>query len=163
MFLLIGNVADEFTQAVSAYGLARRVGVKHITYLSVLQADRFLDVPHFAAKAAVEQTIKNYDLVSRELLSGPGAAAIWSGSLEKRQGTQGTATSTLSKSSCERQATRAGLRMTFGSCSRAMWSAASQCPRRTLLAIAALLGREPRSYRSYAEELAKQWAAAPSV
>lgn len=35
MFLLIGNVADEFTQSVSAYGLARRAGLKHITYLSV--------------------------------------------------------------------------------------------------------------------------------
>jgi uncharacterized protein YbjT (DUF2867 family) len=62
MFLLIGNAADEFTQAVTAYGLARRAGVKHITYLSVVQADRFLDVPHFATKAAVEHTLKNYDL-----------------------------------------------------------------------------------------------------
>jgi len=62
MFLLIGNVADEFTQGVTACGLARRAGVKHITYLSVLQADRFLDVPHFAGKAAIEHTIKNYDV-----------------------------------------------------------------------------------------------------
>jgi uncharacterized protein YbjT (DUF2867 family) len=62
MFLLIGNVADEFTQGVTAYGLARRAGLKHITYLSVMQADRFLDVPHFAAKAAIEHTIKNYDV-----------------------------------------------------------------------------------------------------
>ena len=62
MFLLIANLADEFTQAVTAYGLARRVGVKHTTYLSVLQADRFLDVPHFASKAAIEQTIKNHDV-----------------------------------------------------------------------------------------------------
>jgi uncharacterized protein YbjT (DUF2867 family) len=62
MFLLIGNVADEFTQGVTAYGLARRGGVKHITYLSVMQADRFLDVPHFAGKAAIEHTIKNYDV-----------------------------------------------------------------------------------------------------
>jgi uncharacterized protein YbjT (DUF2867 family) len=57
MFLLIGNVAREFTQAVTAYGLARRVGVKHIAYLSVLQGDRFLDVPHFASEVAIEQTI----------------------------------------------------------------------------------------------------------
>jgi uncharacterized protein YbjT (DUF2867 family) len=62
MFLLIGNVADEFSQGVTAYGLARRAGVKHITYLSVMQADRFLDVPHFAGKAAIEHTIKNYDV-----------------------------------------------------------------------------------------------------
>ena len=54
LFLLIGNVADEFTQALTAYGLAKRAGLKHVTYLSVYQADRFLDVPHFAAKHAVE-------------------------------------------------------------------------------------------------------------
>ena len=57
MFLLIGNVADEFTQAVTAYDLARRVGVKRVAYLSVLRGDRFLDVPHFASEAAIEQTI----------------------------------------------------------------------------------------------------------
>jgi uncharacterized protein YbjT (DUF2867 family) len=62
MFLLIGSVGDEFTQGVTAYGLARRASLKHITYLSVMQADRFLDVPHFAAKAAIEHTIKNYDV-----------------------------------------------------------------------------------------------------
>jgi uncharacterized protein YbjT (DUF2867 family) len=34
MFLLIGNVADEFTQGVTACGLARRAGVKHIRAVS---------------------------------------------------------------------------------------------------------------------------------
>jgi len=34
--------------------LAKEAGLKHVTYLSVYQADRFLDVPHFAAKHAVE-------------------------------------------------------------------------------------------------------------
>ena len=87
VFLLIGNVPDEFTQAVTVDGLARRVRVKHITYLSVLQADRFLDVPHFASKAAIEQTIKNHDVsftilrpgyfmqndaLVKDLLLGPG-------------------------------------------------------------------------------------------
>ena len=52
LFLLTGNVADEFTQALTAYGLAKKAGLKHVTYLSVYQADRFLDVPHFAAKHA---------------------------------------------------------------------------------------------------------------
>jgi uncharacterized protein YbjT (DUF2867 family) len=147
LFLLIGNVADEFTQALTAYGLAKKAGLKHVTYLSVYQADRFLDVPHFAAKHAVEEAIreggvpytilrpgyfmqndrhlkplltgpgvypeplgnqgiavvdvrdiaeaaaislteeshagKTYDLVSSEMLSGPGAAAIWSRLLGK--------------------------------------------------------------------------------
>jgi uncharacterized protein YbjT (DUF2867 family) len=58
LFLLIGNVADEFTQALTAYGLAKKAGLKHVTYLSVYQADRFLDVPHFAAKHAVEEAIR---------------------------------------------------------------------------------------------------------
>jgi uncharacterized protein YbjT (DUF2867 family) len=57
LFLLIGNVNDEFTQAITAYSLAKKAGVKHITYLSVFDADRFLEVPHFAAKWAVEQAI----------------------------------------------------------------------------------------------------------
>lgn len=37
LFLLIGNVADEFTQALTAYGLAKKAGLKHVTYLSVYQ------------------------------------------------------------------------------------------------------------------------------
>jgi uncharacterized protein YbjT (DUF2867 family) len=127
--------------------LAKKAGLKHVTYLSVYQADRFLDVPHFAAKHAVEEAIreggvpytilrpgyfmqndrhlkpllmgpgvypvpvgnqgiavvdvrdiaeaaaislteeghagKTYDLVSSEMLSGPGAATIWSRLLGK--------------------------------------------------------------------------------
>src|SRR5580693_3909842 len=142
LFLLIGNVPDEFTQALTAYGLAKRAGLKHVTYLSVFKADQFLEVPHFGAKFAVEEAIraggvpytilrpgyffqnerrlkhvltgpgvypipagnqglaavdvrdiaeaaaisltkeghagKTYELVSSEMLSGPGAAAIWS-------------------------------------------------------------------------------------
>ena len=58
LFLLIGNVADEFTQAVTAYGLAKKAGLKHVTYLSVFKADQFLDVPHFGAKYAIEEAIR---------------------------------------------------------------------------------------------------------
>src|ERR1700723_178185 len=148
LFLLNGNVADELTQALTAYGLAKKAGVKHVTYLSVFNADQFLEVPHFAAKAVVEEAIrlggmpytilrpgyffqneirlkavltgpgiypipagnqglaavdvrdiaavaakslteeghggKTYDLVSSEMLSGPGAAATWSKVLGKK-------------------------------------------------------------------------------
>jgi uncharacterized protein YbjT (DUF2867 family) len=52
LFLLIGNVGDELTQALTAYGLSKKAGLKHVTYLSVLKADQFLEVPHFAAKYA---------------------------------------------------------------------------------------------------------------
>src|SRR6202021_971553 len=58
LFLLIGNVPDEFTQALTAYGLAKKAGLKHVTYLSVFNADQFLEVPHFAAKSAVEEAIR---------------------------------------------------------------------------------------------------------
>ncbi len=58
LFLLNGNVADELTQALTAYGLAKRAGIGHVTYLSVYRADQFLDVPHFAGKTVVEQVIR---------------------------------------------------------------------------------------------------------
>ena len=53
LFLLNAVVADELTQALIAYGVARRAGVKHITYLSVFKVNQFLDVPHFAARQSV--------------------------------------------------------------------------------------------------------------
>jgi uncharacterized protein YbjT (DUF2867 family) len=58
MFLLNAVTPDELTQALIGYGLARRHGVKHITYLSVFAVDRFPDVPHFASKLAVEGALK---------------------------------------------------------------------------------------------------------
>ncbi|MGH9473389.1 MAG: SDR family oxidoreductase [Terriglobales bacterium] len=224
MFLLIANVADEFTQAVSAYGLARRAGVRHITYLSVLQADRFLDVPHFAAKAALEATIKNYDvpftilrpgyfmqndaqledpltgpgvypmplgdagiaavdvrdigeaaaisltqdghagksydLVSKEPLSGPRAAAIWSETLRKEIRYAGHANFDAFEEQLRKRGSPSwlayDLRIMFqGYVERGFAPSQSDAAR-----FADLLGHEPRTYRSYAGELAKQWAAA---
>lgn len=60
LFLLIGgeNVPVELTQALTAYGLAKKAGLKHVTYLSVFKADQFLEVPHFANKYAVEEAIR---------------------------------------------------------------------------------------------------------
>lgn len=54
LFLLNAVVADELTQALIAYGIAKRVGLKHVTYLSVFKVQEFRDVPHFASKLAVE-------------------------------------------------------------------------------------------------------------
>jgi uncharacterized protein YbjT (DUF2867 family) len=60
LFLLIGaeNVPVELTQALTAYGLAKKSGLKHVTYASVYRADQFLEVPHFANKYAVEEAIR---------------------------------------------------------------------------------------------------------
>jgi len=60
LFLLNAVVTDELTQALIAYGVARRMGVKHVTYLSVFKVDQFRDVPHFASKLAVEGALREF-------------------------------------------------------------------------------------------------------
>ena len=60
LFLLNAVVADELTQALIAYGVAKRKGVKHITYLSVFKVDQFRDVPHFASKLTVEGALREF-------------------------------------------------------------------------------------------------------
>jgi uncharacterized protein YbjT (DUF2867 family) len=224
LFLLTGNVADEFTQALTAYGLAKRAGLKHVTYLSVFNADQFLEVPHFAAKYAVEEAIRaggmpytilrpgyfvqnerrlkpvltgpgvypvpagnkglavvdvrdiaelaaislteeghkgeTYDLVSSELLSGPGAVATWS----KLLGKEITYAGHGDFDGFEAQLRNTGspswlaydLRVMFqGYVERGFSNTENQTAR-----FAALLGHEPRTYSGFAEELAKEWAAA---
>ena len=60
LFLLNAVVADELTQALITYGIAKRAGVKHVTYVSVYKADQFKDVPHFASKLAVEDALREF-------------------------------------------------------------------------------------------------------
>ncbi len=60
LFLLNAVVADELTQALIAYGMAKKVGLQHVTYLSVFKVDQFRDVPHFASKLAVEDAIREF-------------------------------------------------------------------------------------------------------
>lgn len=62
MFLVNAVAADELTQALIAYGVARRKGIQHITYLSVFKVDQFADVPHFASKLAVERALREFDV-----------------------------------------------------------------------------------------------------
>jgi uncharacterized protein YbjT (DUF2867 family) len=58
MFLLNAVAADEFTQALVALNVARESGVERIVYLSVIHADRFVNVPHFAVKFGAERMIQ---------------------------------------------------------------------------------------------------------
>ena len=60
LFLLIGSesVPVELVQALIAFDLAKKAGLKHLTYVSVYRADQFLEVPHFANKYAVEEAIR---------------------------------------------------------------------------------------------------------
>jgi len=237
LFLLIAGVPDELVQALTAYSLSKRAGLKHVTYLSVFKADEFLEVPHFAAKYPVEESIragrlpytilrpayfvqnerglkpaltgpgvypipagnhgvavvdvhdiaeaaaislteeghegKMYDLVSSEMLTGPGAAAIWSkllgkeityaghGDFDKFEAQLRKTGNPMRETGTSMNTVRPNwlahdLRLMFeGFVERGFRNTEDQTAR-----FAALLGHQPRTYSSYAEELAAEWAAA---
>lgn len=58
LFLLNAVAGDEFTQALITLNIAREMGVERVVYLSVLHADRFVNVPHFAVKSGAERMIE---------------------------------------------------------------------------------------------------------
>jgi len=58
LFLLNAVAADEFTQALVTLNIARESGVERVVYLSVIHADRFVNVPHFAVKSGAERMIR---------------------------------------------------------------------------------------------------------
>ncbi|GLS23890.1 NmrA family transcriptional regulator [Labrys miyagiensis] len=58
LFLLNGVVADEFTQALVALNMAREASIKRVVYLSVIHADLYVNVLHFAGKFGVERMIE---------------------------------------------------------------------------------------------------------
>lgn len=61
LFLLNAVAADEFTQALITLNVAREAGVERVVYLSVIHADRFVNVPHFAVKSGAERMIAQMD------------------------------------------------------------------------------------------------------
>ena len=61
LFLLNAVVPDEFTQALIALNVARSAGIERIVYLSVIHADAYVNVPHFAGKFGVERMIEQMD------------------------------------------------------------------------------------------------------
>lgn len=62
LYLLNAVTPDELTQGLIAYDLAKRLKLKHVVYHSVFAVDRFKDVPHFAAKLALEQAMREFDV-----------------------------------------------------------------------------------------------------
>jgi uncharacterized protein YbjT (DUF2867 family) len=62
LFLLNAVVPDEFSQALIALNLAREAGIERIVYLSVIHADLYVNVPHFAGKFGVERMIERMGL-----------------------------------------------------------------------------------------------------
>lgn len=59
LFLLNAVAGDEFTQALITLNIAREAGVDRVVYLSVIHADRFVNVPHFAVKSGAERMIEH--------------------------------------------------------------------------------------------------------
>jgi uncharacterized protein YbjT (DUF2867 family) len=91
LFLLNAVTADELTQALIIFGLARKLKLKHLTYLSVFKVEQFRDVPHFASKLAVESALREFgvphtilrpgyyiqnDATLKDALTGPGIYPI---------------------------------------------------------------------------------------
>ncbi|MBB5448131.1 uncharacterized protein YbjT (DUF2867 family) [Paraburkholderia sp. WSM4177] len=58
LFLLNAVAGDEFTQALITLNVARESGVERVVYLSVMHAERFVNVPHFAVKSSAERMIE---------------------------------------------------------------------------------------------------------
>jgi uncharacterized protein YbjT (DUF2867 family) len=64
LFLLNAVAADEFTQALITLNAARDPGVTRLVYLSVIHADLYVNVPHFAGKFGVERMIEQMGFVA---------------------------------------------------------------------------------------------------
>src|SRR5580658_1026218 len=62
LYLLNAVVPDELTQGLIAYDLAKRRKLQHIVYHSVFRVEHFKDVPHFAAKLAIENAVREFDI-----------------------------------------------------------------------------------------------------
>jgi uncharacterized protein YbjT (DUF2867 family) len=62
LFLLNAVAADELTQALITYAVAKRLQIRHVVYLSVFKVDQFSDVPHFASKLATERALRDGDV-----------------------------------------------------------------------------------------------------
>lgn len=58
LFLLNAVTGDEFTQALITLNIAREAGVKRVVYLSVFDADKAVNVPHFAVKYGAERMLE---------------------------------------------------------------------------------------------------------
>ena len=62
LYLLNAVVPDELTQGLIAFDLAKKLKLKQIVYHSVFKVEKFKDVPHFAAKLAIENALREFDL-----------------------------------------------------------------------------------------------------
>lgn len=61
VYLLNAVVPDELTQGLIVYDVAKSLNIRQVVYHSVFEAQRFKDVPHFAAKFAMEAALQDFD------------------------------------------------------------------------------------------------------
>ena len=64
LFLLNAVHPEELSQALLTLNLAKEAGIQRVVYFSVFKGKEFTNVPHFAAKHAVEQMIEQFDIPS---------------------------------------------------------------------------------------------------
>jgi uncharacterized protein YbjT (DUF2867 family) len=62
LYMLNAVSPDELTQGLIAYGLAKKLMLGHVVYHSVFKAESFRDVPHFASKLAIENSLKAFEV-----------------------------------------------------------------------------------------------------
>ena len=62
LYLLNAVLPDELTQGLIAYDLAKKLKLRHVVYHSVFRVEHFKDVPHFAAKLAIESALREFDV-----------------------------------------------------------------------------------------------------
>jgi uncharacterized protein YbjT (DUF2867 family) len=62
LYLLNAVTPDELTQGLIAYDLAKKMALTHVVYHSVFRVEQFKDVPHFAAKLAIEGALRQFDV-----------------------------------------------------------------------------------------------------
>jgi uncharacterized protein YbjT (DUF2867 family) len=62
LYLLNAVTPDELTQALIVYDLAKKLKIRHIFYHSVFRVEHFKDVPHFAAKLAIESALREFEV-----------------------------------------------------------------------------------------------------
>jgi uncharacterized protein YbjT (DUF2867 family) len=60
LYLLNAVVADELTQGLIAYDLAKKMKLNQVVYHSVFKVEAFKDVPHFASKLAIESALREF-------------------------------------------------------------------------------------------------------
>jgi len=127
-----------------------------------------VDVRDIGEAAAVSLTHeghagKSYNLASEELLSGPAAAAIWSRALGKEIRYVGHGNFDAFEEQLRNQGTPSWLAYDLRVMYEAYVERGSTPFHVDVAQFTQLLGHEPRTYRNYAEELARQWVAASAA